>query len=54
VLVFVGLKMTVLNRLFDGHFPITWSLGIIVGVIGASAVLSLIFPKSPDHEKEVG
>ena len=33
VLIFVGLKMTVLNRLFGGHFPITWSLGIIVGVI---------------------
>ena len=45
VLIFVGLKMTVLNRLFDGHFPITWSLGIIVGVIGASVVLSLLFPK---------
>ena len=23
VLVFVGLKMTLLNRLWDGHFPIT-------------------------------
>ena len=31
VLIFVGLKMTVLNDLFGGHFPITWSLGIIIG-----------------------
>jgi tellurite resistance protein TerC len=45
VLVFVGLKMTVLNRLWHGHFPITWSLGIIVGVIAASIALSLLFPK---------
>jgi tellurite resistance protein TerC len=44
VLMFVGLKMTLLNRLFGGHFPITWSLGIIVGVIVASIALSLLFP----------
>jgi tellurite resistance protein TerC len=50
VLVFVGLKMTILNRLFHGHFPITWSLGIIVGVIGLSVVASLLFPK-PAHEE---
>jgi tellurite resistance protein TerC len=48
VLIFVGLKMTVLNRLYHGHFPITWSLGIIVGVIGASIALSLLFPKRPE------
>jgi tellurite resistance protein TerC len=45
VLVFVGLKMTVLNRLWQGHFPISWSLGIIVGVIVVSIALSLLFPK---------
>jgi tellurite resistance protein TerC len=49
VLVFVGCKMTFLNRLFGGHFPITWSLGIIVGVIGVSVVLSLLFPRPPEH-----
>jgi len=49
VLVFVGCKMTFLNRLFGGHFPITWSLGIIVGVIGMSVVLSLLFPRPPDE-----
>jgi tellurite resistance protein TerC len=46
VLIFVGLKMTILNRLFGGHFPIEWSLGIIVGVIAISVVLSLMFPRS--------
>ena len=45
VLIFVGLKMTVLNKLYGGHFPITYSLGIIVGVIAISVVLSLMFPK---------
>jgi tellurite resistance protein TerC len=49
VLVFVGLKMTVLNRLWHGHFPITWSLGIIVGVIAASIALSLLFPKKAEE-----
>jgi tellurite resistance protein TerC len=47
VLVFVGLKMLWLNRLFGGHFPIGLSLGIILGVIGSSVALSLAFPKKP-------
>jgi tellurite resistance protein TerC len=45
VLIFVGLKMTILNYLFGGHFPITVSLAIIAGVIAASVTLSLLFPK---------
>jgi tellurite resistance protein TerC len=45
VLVFVGLKMVWLNRAFHGHFPIGISLGIILGVIGISIALSLLFPK---------
>ena len=49
VLVFVGCKMTFLNQLFGGHFPITWSLGIIIGVIAISIALSLLFPKPPDE-----
>jgi TerC family integral membrane protein len=54
VLVFVGLKMTVFQlpyfeELFHGHFPITWSLAIIVGVIALSIVASLVFPR-PAHE----
>lgn len=48
VLVFVGLKMVWLNDLFGGKFPISWSLGIITATIGASIILSLLFPK-PAH-----
>lgn len=47
VLVFVGLKMVWLNPMFDGHFPITWSLGFILVTIALSVVASLIFP--PDE-----
>jgi tellurite resistance protein TerC len=46
VLVFVGLKMVWLNQLFDGHFPIWLSLGIICGVIGLSILLSFVFPRA--------
>ncbi|HYO63713.1 MAG TPA: TerC family protein [Pyrinomonadaceae bacterium] len=46
VLIFVGLKMVWLNGLFDGKFPISWSLGIIASVIAASVVLSLVFPSA--------
>jgi tellurite resistance protein TerC len=45
VLVFVGLKMVWLNEAFGGKFPISWSLGIILGVIAASVVASLVFPR---------
>jgi tellurite resistance protein TerC len=44
VLVFVGLKMVWLNDAFGGKFPITWSLGIILGTILVSVVVSLMFP----------
>jgi tellurite resistance protein TerC len=42
VLVFVGLKMSYLNSLFGGKFPITWSLLIIFTLIGTSIVFSLL------------
>lgn len=45
VLVFVGLKMVWLNDAFGGKFPITWSLGIIIGVIAVSIMASLLIPK---------
>jgi tellurite resistance protein TerC len=48
VLVFVGLKMVWLDRLFGGRFPIGASLAIIGTVIAASIVLSLLFPKPVD------
>ena len=41
VLIFVGSKMAYLNDLFGGKFPITWSLLIIVGLIGISILYSL-------------
>jgi tellurite resistance protein TerC len=47
VLVFVGLKMVWLNEWFGGKFPITWSLGIIVGIIVVSVMASLLKPKGP-------
>ncbi len=52
VLMFVGVKMTVLNRLWGGQFPITVSLGIIAGVIATAVILSLVFPKRPASEPE--
>lgn len=45
VLVFVGLKMAWLNEAFGGKFPITWSLGIIGGLIGASMLVSWLRPR---------
>jgi tellurite resistance protein TerC len=51
VLVFVGLKMVWLNRLYGGHFPIGLSLGIILGVIAGSVILSLLFPKAPEDDQ---
>ena len=44
VLGFVGLKMVWLNDAFDGKFPITWSLAIIVSIVAASIAASLLFP----------
>ena len=43
VLVFVGLKMVWLNEAFGGKFPIEWSLGIILGLVGSSILASLMF-----------
>ena len=50
VLTFVGLKMVWLNDAFDGKFPVTWSLAIIVTSIGLSVVLSFLFPRSKAEE----
>lgn len=51
VLVFVGLKMVWLNEAFGGKFPITWSLGIIGGLIGISILLSLLFGRKDSNEQ---
>ncbi|MGC2237923.1 MAG: TerC family protein [Pyrinomonadaceae bacterium] len=45
VLIFVGLKMVWLNDFYGGKFPITYSLGFIIGTIFISVIASLIFPK---------
>ncbi len=45
VLVFVGLKMAWLNEAFGGKFPISWSLGIIAGIISLSIIISLVATK---------
>ncbi len=45
VLIFVGLKMVWLNDAFGGKFPITWSLGIIGGVIAVSVGCSLLITR---------
>jgi tellurite resistance protein TerC len=42
VLIFVGAKMVYLNEHFGGKFPISWSLGIITGIILSSVIVSLI------------
>ena len=45
VLIFVGVKMALLNDAFGGKFPIAWSLGFIGTTIVVSAVASLLFPR---------
>lgn len=47
ILVFVGLKMVWLNGVFDGKFPIAWSLGIIGTLLGLSVLASLVRPAAP-------
>jgi len=52
VLVFVGLKMVWLNPLYDGHFPVSWSLGIILGTILLAILASIVFPLKLALEKK--
>jgi tellurite resistance protein TerC len=47
VLIFVGLKMTILHA----YVTIQMSLLVIVGVIAVSIILSLLFPKPPEHDE---
>jgi len=42
ILIFVGLKMTWLNEVFGGKFPVLWSLGIIAGILLLTISASLI------------
>jgi len=62
ILVFVGLKMTWLNDVFDGKFPIEWSLGIIATLLAGAVVVSALKRKGerrdvaeqPEHQRRVG
>lgn len=47
ILIFVGLKMAWLNEVFGGKFPISWSLGIIGGLLALSVAASLLVPARP-------
>ena len=42
ILVFVGLKMTWLNAVFDGKFPIEWSLGVIAALLLGAVLASML------------
>ena len=44
IFIVVGLKMLWLNEVFDGKFPISWSLGIIGVLLCGSIVASLLWP----------
>lgn len=52
VLIFVGLKMAFLNDWYGGKFPITYSLGFILGTIALSIIISLMFPKKLEEPIE--
>jgi tellurite resistance protein TerC len=50
ILIFVGLKMVWLNDAFGGKFPISWSLGIIGGVLAASILASVLIPSKEQKQ----
>ena len=51
VLIFVGLKMVWLNQVFDGKFPIEWSLGIITIILVGGVLASLLVTKNTKNTK---
>ena len=51
ILIFVGLKMSWLNAAWQGHFPSSISLGVIVGLLAVSIAFSLVFPVSRDPKQ---
>ena len=42
ILVFVGVKMAWLNEMWGGKFPVVWSLGIILAILGISIAASFV------------
>jgi tellurite resistance protein TerC len=51
ILCFVGLKMTLLSWLMDGHVPIGPSLVFILAVLALSIAGSLLYPKRAHHQE---
>lgn len=45
LLIFIGVKMLAHSKLHEWGFEITHSLYVILGILGLSVILSLIFPK---------
>lgn len=55
ILIFVGVKMVWLNGVFDGKFPISWSLGVVAALLVGSMAASYFWtPKAAPHEGTVG
>ncbi|MEY4632533.1 MAG: putative transport protein [Pseudomonadota bacterium] len=50
ILIFVGLKMSLLNQLAGGKFPISWSLGIIALTLIVSITLSILHKDRPARD----
>ncbi len=50
VLIFVGMKMTFLNKLYGGKFPTGWALLIIALLISSSILISLFVTKKTKME----
>jgi TerC family integral membrane protein len=53
ILIFVGLKMVWLNQVFEGGFPIVWSLLVIGVLLAGSAAASWIWPANGAHAGRV-
>jgi len=45
ILVFVDLKILWLNEAFGGKFPVTWSLGIVGGILAVTVTASLVWSR---------
>ena len=46
ILIFIGAKMVYFDEYFEGKFPITASLGVVLGLLLGSIFLSLFFPRN--------
>ena len=54
ILVFVGLKMVWLNEMFDGKFPIEWSLAVIGALLSGAILASILFPRRQVDDQAFG